>query len=135
MNEIELSPAFLIGHKVIDDEHRELVKVLNNMARGYVLKDIDFCRQNWHLFCNLLQQHFTHEEKIMSDMGYVKEEHHDSHQSILTNTQDAGRQCKTLEDWGKCLLELRDEILSQILRHDLKFSEYLITIGVNQARP
>ncbi|MCF6197541.1 MAG: hypothetical protein L3J50_12670 [Emcibacter sp.] len=131
MNEIELSPAFLIGHRVIDDEHRQLVKVLNDMAKGYILKDIGLCRQNWQLFCDLIEHHFTHEEKIMADLGFVKEEHHNSHQSILKNTMAAGRECKSLTEWKKCIFKLRDEILSQILRHDLHFAEHLVAIGYN----
>ncbi|NOZ67558.1 MAG: hypothetical protein GXP00_13875 [Alphaproteobacteria bacterium] len=134
MNKMELSPAFLIGHREIDDEHRQLVKVLNDMAKGYTLKDIGLCRQNWQLFCDLLRKHFTHEEKIMADMDYIKKEHHDCHQTILTSAQNAGRESKTLNDWEQCLFKLRDEILSQILRHDLHFAEHLVAIGYNDSK-
>jgi len=132
MNKLELSSAFLIRHDVIDAEHAELVDILNKMTEGYISKDVYFCKTQWQLFCKKLEQHFDSEEEIMASFGYVREEHNKCHQTILGQTLAVGRKCKTLKDWRGCLYHIRDEILSQILRHDLRFAEYLITIGHNK---
>ncbi|MCF6197656.1 MAG: hypothetical protein L3J50_13255, partial [Emcibacter sp.] len=73
------------------------------------------------------------EEKIMANLGYVSENHNNSHHAILRTTLTAGRDCKTLTEWRKCIFQLRDEILSQILRHDLHFAEYLTSINYNDS--
>ncbi|PCJ38128.1 MAG: hypothetical protein COA81_13290, partial [Alphaproteobacteria bacterium] len=102
------------------------------MTEGYRSKDIGHCKESWQLFCEKLEQHFDSEEKIMASFNYVKEEHNNCHQKILGQTLAVGRDCETLEDWRGCLYQIRDEILSQILRHDLHFAEHLIGIGYNE---
>ena len=135
VNKFELSPAFLIGHDDIDSDHTELVKILNKMVDSYISQDIKNCHKIWQQFCVRLEQHFTKETKIMSDFGYREEGQTSDHQRILNHLEHLGGAENSLYDWEVCLFEMRNELLAWILRHDLKFSEYLITVGYNEARP
>jgi len=131
MDKLVLSPAFKIGHNDIDAEHAELVEILNDMSTGYISKDIGACEKKWQLFCVKLERHFINEEEIMARFNYTIDDHDNCHQILLNQTKAAGENCVTLTDWESCLLEMRGGILSQILKHDLYFAEYLITIGYN----
>jgi len=133
MNRTELSSAFLVGHKDIDREHKELVSILNDMATGYMSKDISLCDENWRLFCDKMEMHNANAEAIMEDLGFPVENHKKSNQNILDNVKNVGKDCKTLADWEKGIFEMRHQFLTQILKHDLHFAEYLITIGYDDS--
>jgi len=132
MSKIALSAAFLIGHDVIDTEHAELVSILNDMADGCRLEDAGRCQQSWQLLCKKLDQHFTNEENIMSNLGFNVSDHKQHHQEIAEYVKTLGQQSQTLTDWGNCFSEMQHKILSQILKHDLPFAEHLVTIGYNK---
>ncbi len=129
MDGTELTSAFLIGHDVIDTEHAGLVDILNEMAKGLMAKDIGHCKEKWQLFCEKLEQHFASEEKIMASFDYVRREHNNHHSIMLEQMLVIGRDCNTLEGWEECFYQMRHEILSQILKYDLYFAEYLVTIN------
>jgi len=132
MNKLVLSSAFLIGHDVIDAEHAELVDILNDIIEGYKSKDIGQCKENWQIFGQALRRHFADEEKIMADLGFDNKEHQLHHQEIIKHIKIACGKNKTLEDWKNCLVEMIHDILTTILKYDLKFAEYLIGIGYSQ---
>ena len=130
MNKFELSSAFLIGHEKIDSDHFGLVRILNDMVDGFILGDVEVCRKGWQQFCAKLDQHFIDEAKIMDDLGYV-DDVEDDHQEILDHVNTLGMRENSLDDWEACLFEMRNHLLSWILKKDLLFAEYLITIGYN----
>lgn len=132
MNKFELSAAFFIGHENIDSDHVELVRILNDMVDGFVAGDVEVCRNGWQQFCTKLDQHFNEEAKIMSDLGYV-DDVEDDHQEILDHVTALGKRDNSLDDWEACLFEMRNHLLSWILKKDLLFAEHLVTIGYNDA--
>ncbi len=138
MNKFELSPAFIIGHEKIDSDHVELINILNEMIDGFVAEDLEYCQKKWQQFCVSLEQHFIDETEIMDDFGYIPLDHDDDHeqdhQKILISVAAMAKKFSTLDDWEIGLFEVRNDLLTFILKHDLKFAEYLITIGYNNAR-
>jgi len=129
VNKFELSPAFLIGHKKIDSDHATLVEILNRIVDSFNSGDLPSCQKQWHLFCEKLQQHFADEEKIMDNLGFDRPGN--DHQHILENIKSLGTKCETQNCWEDCLFAMRNELLSWILKKDLYFAEYLVTIGYN----
>lgn len=132
MNKFELSPVFLIGHEKIDSDHVLLVDILNEMVGSFILGSRDICLQKWRKFCEKLERHFTDEMDIMTGFGYSSDEHIKNHQKILARVKLMGKADNTLDDWEVCLFDMRNDLLSQILKHDLLFAEHLITIGYNE---
>jgi len=55
------------------------------------------------------------------------------HQKLLNHVQNMGKGCNTLTRWQDCLFEMRNDLLSWILREDLHFAEHLVTIGYNNS--
>ena len=131
MNKFELSSAFLIGHEKIDSDHVALVETLNVMVDAFTAKDIETCQKTWLHFCAQLKQHFIDETKIMNDFGYIEKDQGNDHQEILKHINTLGQDHNSLSDWEDCLLEMRNNLLSWILKHDLRFAQHLITIGYN----
>ena len=132
MDMIELSPALLIGHEEIDTLHQQLVDILNDMSRAYLAEDADLCKQKWREFCIKLEEHNAIEEKVMISFGYDGENHKVLDDKILEYMLKSGAKCKSLSDWKECCLYLRSQFFTQLLKHDLYFGEYLITIGYNE---
>ena len=131
MNKFELSKAFYIGHEKIDADHRDLVRILNEMVDVCEAGDVLACQQKWHLFCQRIEQHFRDEIQIMNDFGYIKDDHEQGHQKILARVTEMKEQAHSLEDWQECLHEMRNDLLAWILKQDLLFAEHLVTIGHN----
>lgn len=131
MIKFELSKAFHIGHEKIDADHRDLVRILNEMVDVFEAGDIPGCQQTWHLFCQRIEQHFGDEIKIMTDFGYGEDDHDAGHQKILDRLIEMKNQAQSLNDWERCLIEMRSELLVWILKHDLLFAEHLVSIGYN----
>ena len=128
MEKFILSDAFHIGHKKIDSDHENLVSILNDMVGGYVNNDKSLCRDKWYMFCEALELHFKEEGVIMADIGFAQEIHEGGHDNILKHIRALGRDDNSLDDWEDCLYEMRNKLLSWILKEDLIFAEYLVTI-------
>lgn len=133
MNKFELSSAFLIGHEKIDSDHAGLVKILNDMVDSFVSSDVCSCRDVWLLFCTKLEQHFIDEVHIMNSFGFDEDGAEEEHQQILDHVNALGKNNTTIDDWEECLFEMRNHLLSWILKKDLLFAEYLITTGYNES--
>ena len=132
MNKFELSSAFLIGHEKIDADHAGLVNILNEMVDGFEGGDLNICKLKWEQFTKGLKQHFIDEAEIMNDFGYIEDEHDHDHDKILDHLITQEKKCNSLSDWEASIFEMRSELLSTILKHDLKFAEHLVTIGYSE---
>jgi hemerythrin-like metal-binding protein len=137
VNKFELSTAFMIGHEKIDSDHASLVENLNEMSDAFVAGNVEGCLKEWQKFIAQLDQHFIDESEIMesfgfAEFGYIRDEHEDDHQKILARVKSMGKKNNTLDDWEACLFDMRNDLLSWILKHDLLFAEHLITIGYNE---
>ena len=133
MNKFEISSAFIIGHEIIDSEHRELVSILNDMVDHYLAEDVESCKKLWGEFCEKLKQHFENEMEIMTELGFKADNHEEGHERVLEQIYNLGNACEKLEDWANCLFAMRNDLLSWILRHDLGFAEYLDSIGYEKS--
>lgn len=129
MEKFILSAAFKIGHKKIDSDHVKLVAILNDMVDGFVNNDKNICQEKWGIFCEALELHFKEESVIMADIGFVPDDHEVEHDNALNHIKQLGREIISLEDWEGCLYEMRNKLLSLILKEDLIFAEYLVTIA------
>lgn len=132
VNKLKLSSAFLIGHEKIDSDHDELVNILNTMIDVCKIHDADICLEVWNKFYDRLRLHFKEEEDIMREFDFEDEVHVKDHQAILTDVQSLCEKYKQQNNWEGCIREIRQNMLAQVLRHDLKFAEYLVTIGYNE---
>lgn len=76
---IEWSDDYLIGFAIIDDDHRELFRIINtldeklrgatNVAERDISAELDY-------FARYVKEHFDREEVVMRDHDYPETQHH-----------------------------------------------------------
>ncbi len=128
---VEWSESFVVGHSLIDREHRALVDLINE-TRPIVANQPDD-RAVVDTLMNILahtEAHFEHEEQIMSNFSYpFVHKHRTAHLELVrlvaTMVRDANNR--------GALLRTRDLMASALIDHmhgyDGLFSTYLKDIG------
>lgn len=132
MDKFEFSTAFLIGQEKIDSDHIDLIAILNEMVDGFMQGDTHLCQNKWQEFYTKLEKHFVDETEIMINYGYIDDDVDDDHEKVLDHIINLGNKENSLENWEFCLYEMRNYLLSWILKKDLLFAEHLVTIGYNK---
>jgi hemerythrin len=127
------------GIKIIDDQHKVLVNLVNEMfnhATGNGLQEKDYFNRAIQEIVKYVKIHFATEEKIMTATkfaGFVehKKEHEKFVLAVVENIKDyeAGKRL-TLSAFTKFL---KDWILSHIAMMDKQYFEYFKTIASRNA--
>ena len=125
------------GIKLIDDQHKGLVDLVNEMfnhATGNAAYERDYFNKVIHEVVKYVKNHFATEEKIMlaaKFSGYInhKKEHDNFILTIIENIRDyeAGKRF-TLSTFTRFL---KDWILSHIALIDKQYFEYFKRIAVH----
>ncbi|MBK7563608.1 MAG: hemerythrin family protein [Propionivibrio sp.] len=123
------SNQYLIGNDLIDTEHEELFRLINNFHSLWMEKQN---RQDIARVLNQLiayaQMHFQHEEVIMEEAGYPKlAEHQQIHEDMIEKIFEL----HTSYAEGNLRLEIetvkfvKSWLLEHILVNDYTFRDYL----------
>ena len=132
-NEIHWDKSFEIGITEMDEQHRMLVSIANEIlsAKQQHIEDATIAKILDALI-EYTQQHFQHEEKLMEDMGYPNlPEHRRQHKMLmndvllfkskfLTNDLSIPELANFLKNW----------ILDHIKEHDREYGTYLRSHGI-----
>lgn len=127
---IEWNDSMLIGHDVIDSQHKELVRLLNaledTVKRGVTTKE---ARKALEFMSSYAETHFETEEKIMSECGYPERAIHSiehitfvarqiSFASTMRNNDKntAGDIVTFLESWIKDHISVEDMAFGRWLK-------------------
>ncbi|MCL2213640.1 MAG: bacteriohemerythrin [Treponema sp.] len=123
------------GIKMIDDQHKKLIILVNEMFKhvtGNEIQEKDYFNRVIHETVNYIKVHFSAEEKIMlitrfEGFAEHKKEHEKFIISVIENTRDyeAGKRY-TLSSFTRFL---KDWILSHIAMMDKQYFEYLKRIA------
>ncbi|MCL2410564.1 MAG: bacteriohemerythrin [Treponema sp.] len=129
---------FQCGIKVIDEQHKQLVELINEMfnhATGNHIQENDYFNRAIREMVKYVKIHFAAEEKILLATkfpGY--NEHKKEHESFIlailniVNEHKAGKRivfsnyCRFLKDW----------VLSHIAMIDKQYFEYLKSIAARK---
>ena len=135
---ITWSPTLACGIKLIDDQHKGLVELVNEMfnhVTGNYVQERDYFNRVIQEAVKYVKTHFATEEKIMLTTkfsGYAehKKEHDNFVLAVVDNIRDyeAGKRL-TLSSFTRYL---RDWILSHIAMMDKQYFEYLKQIATRK---
>ncbi len=76
--------TMMTGHVGLDEDHRKLVELINQLADGLTNhKGADFCARAFDELLTHAQQHFAMEERLMAEHGYLDAERHTTHHATL----------------------------------------------------
>jgi hemerythrin len=131
---VEWDDRYAIGIPLIDDQHKELVNLTNNLyagclagdeaARGYFMETI-------HSVVDYVKYHFSAEERILENVRYPGlVEHKRAHEGFVKQLFD---DVKSFEGGKKFVPNvfvrfLRDWILTHIAVEDKKYAEYIMSL-------
>lgn len=125
MSLIRWSKEYEIGHKQIDDEHRELFDRINHFHDAWCERQDR--REVSLLLSQLIQyaeQHFRNEEEIMRQAGYAAlDEHAQKHEGLVETVFELAQKLenRAFNPSHETLAFLRTWLTDHILREDMQF--------------
>ena len=118
-----------IGVPQIDSEHRRLADMINafheTYLRGASREEIP------HLLNQLIayaEEHFQHEEKLMSDSGYPRlDEHHALHEELVASIFSINEKFSAdrTKAGAEALQFIKNWLLDHIVKHDMDIGDFL----------
>ena len=121
--------AFVVNHSHLDEQHNQLVQVVNGIAFAHRNGgDTDSIKVLLHRFARDSKHHFESEEAVMRETAYpLKEEHMLEHAGLLRRLTDI---ITPYQDPGKGICgdgvaSLREWLLDHMDTADRKFGEFL----------
>jgi len=130
MSELEWSNDYLINIPVIDNEHKLLVSIINNVSRSMLCHgsvQTDIVAGSLELLSKCIRSHFESEELFLLINNYPELESHMKEHSgllaILDTLEEDFKAKKTTLDDEKLLL-LKDWLVRHIILYDSKIGHY-----------
>jgi len=135
MDKLTWSPAFETGVADIDDDHRAMFALANEIGDGVAKQDEAF-RAELQRFIALAEAHFAKEEDLLVRSGYPDVEAHKAyHASLLNKAKELKAICDGKDDpqqAGACYLALVDFLVDDIVRGDTRFKSHLDHRGLTR---
>jgi len=139
MNEFVWKEAFNIGIEEVDEQHRSLLKLLNEceVKAKDVNQKLVFDEDDFNKIQNLINElaayidtHFKTEEKLMRSISYPRLEHHQNIHQMLTEQvvnlkESAGNKKKSAIKSISALL--KDWYIQHIMDEDKKIGAYMLS--------
>ena len=128
---VTLDDSFLVGHEVIDAQHKELVRMTNEFYAGVQMGGLIakmFFMKTIQGAVQYVKTHFAAEEEIMQKIGYpFFEEHKKRHEDFVAAV---ARQVQVFEkednpDPAGFVRYLMDWVLQHIADMDKKYAPYI----------
>lgn len=131
---VDWEERYAVGIAVIDEQHKELLKLTNGLYEACCQGD-DIARSQFqgvvHSMVDYVKFHFTTEEQIMERVNYPElAEHKREHESFIRKIFEG---VKAFES-GKSFVPntfvryLRDWVLTHIAMSDRKYTEYILRV-------
>ncbi len=128
METLELDPSLLLGVKEIDEQHKELVDLINH-SRAILQSDQDLTElaQIFHRLEQLIIHHFSAEELLMVKYKYPGLQHHkEMHDISVRRTFDLDVSHITSDPKvGEALVNQLSEWLFKHIKEDADMVSYL----------
>ena len=126
---IEFKDSYLLGNKIIDNEHRFLFELINSIHDAILDGDIELYKKLIHSFHKQTIRHFKTEEQILSKLEYPDiEKHHVYHKNLLASIQISVINCQNLKDNTDvmtCFDEMIQFVINDVITGDMEFKAYL----------
>lgn len=90
MSLLQWKPEFSVGIRAMDDEHREMIAMINDIyAKLESDSDVDQVDECLGDIFNTISMHFALEERMMQNASYAEyQEHKDDHEDLLDQIRD-----------------------------------------------
>lgn len=123
------SDQYLIGNKTIDDEHKELFRLINEFHSDWVeTQDRQAIARVLNRLVDYAERHFQHEEQIMAEASYpMLEEHRKVHEMLFDKIFNLHQEyvSKDLRLEIGMVKFLKNWLVDHILDNDYLFRDFL----------
>jgi diguanylate cyclase (GGDEF)-like protein/hemerythrin-like metal-binding protein len=117
--------AYACGEPAIDDEHRELFRLCNDLLRTVAAEPgLETLLRVWDALLSHTVEHFAHEEEILRRRGYPElEQHAESHRHLIARAMELRGQVEQRDGYFGSVVKFlyRDLVVLHLLNEDRAF--------------
>ena len=121
--------GFLVGVPAMDEQHRRLFELMNDVYRAFRAEDDDRLERSLQALVELARQHLRDEEALMEAAGYEElASHRECHRKLLADLDahvERYRGSGRRDDLQELLWFLKSWLVDHIYRVDKRYSETL----------
>ncbi len=115
-----------VGNDAIDQDHKQLVEIINRVENCLKIKDRDNLFEEMHHLSQYAQAHFIREERIAHLVKYPNaEDLHHSHQNLIVQLKKVKQDIEAMDsNWSIAMIEnisnlLRNWLINHVIKEDL----------------
>jgi hemerythrin-like metal-binding protein len=134
MHLIVWNDAFSVGVKQFDEEHKQIIVMINNLQTGIDAEESVAVTGN--VLGGMIEyavNHFAHEEELMREYGYPDfKEHRDLHDDFFVKVNEFRAKFKGIGDSaaGELMNFLEEWLIKHILNIDKKYESFFKSKGL-----
>jgi len=121
--------SFSVGVKEIDDDHKEIIKLMQGVQTAVEIHDYILCTALLDQLIELAAAHFLREEEYLAKASYPYiEEHILYHQELMLKVKAVRVICNSANmegDLEHCFNSMAEFLVDDIIAGDLQFKSYL----------
>lgn len=126
---IEWKPEYGTDSPIIDEQHKHLVKIINELHAAIKKRgDINHTYKTYLELIEYTKTHFTQEETLMKNINYpALTEHVEQHTKLKEQVLDLKQKFSTnkKEICVETILFLKNWLTDHIISEDLKYAPYI----------
>ncbi|HIJ42593.1 MAG TPA: hemerythrin family protein [Rhodospirillaceae bacterium] len=136
---VELSPSFELEYQPIDNDHRRLIGIVNQIVKALDDGRVEECAVLVPDFVNFAKKHFLREEAFLKKVGYPQlQKHYHHHRELNAKMDTMVRLAQTARDSEVARESLGKELvfflMDDVINADLDFKSYLADKGLIEPR-
>ena len=136
MVELEWLEAFEIGLREIDDDHREMLRIMQDVKAAGEARDRKRCARLLDALIDFSKAHFEREEKILHEIEYPSAGVHEAyHADLLDRAEGVKEACKAIRsdrDFRECCEQMFGFLIDDVITGDMKIKSFLQERGIAQ---
>jgi len=125
---IEWEDDLLVGNDVIDDDHKKLVSIINELERAIAKRDVSGVEDVFQRLQTYTEEHFAREEALQKAIHFPERNaHRDRHEALKWSLQDQYEGFRLRERGSLVSFRtfLRQWLIDHIVDDDMKMKPYL----------
>lgn len=138
MQKLQWFDALEVGVKVIDDDHREMMVMLQRIQDAISEQCLVTSKELVSEFIVLTRAHFIAEEKILEEAEFPNlRQHRVAHGKLLAQAIDLGKivvNAAHVDELGEYLEDLAGFLFHDLIGSDMEFKSYLEECGVAEKK-
>lgn len=134
MVKLEWLESFSIGIESIDNDHKQILKIMRDIRDAINEQDYDRCSALLNDLVEVGSAHFQREEQYLGKISYPYiEEHIRYHHELLLKVKAVKSICLKVDDpkhIEECFNSMAEFLIDDIIAGDLKFKSFLEAHGI-----